>query len=131
MSDFEKLLGRTITAIDGAAEGSELIEITCADGAVCKLYHSQDCCETVEVAEIVGDVSDLIGNPILLAEEVVSENETPEGVRLCAYDESFTWTFYKLATIKDHVTLRWLGQSNGYYSESVYVNFREPETAGA
>jgi len=49
-----------------------------------------------------------------MAEEV---NNIDFGTPECA--DSYTWTFYKLATIKGYVTLRWLGESNGYYSEGV------------
>jgi hypothetical protein len=119
---IERLKGLTLTEINGAQVGSEQITFTVEGGKSFWMYHSQDCCESVNVEDIAGDIADLIGSPILEAEEVTNSDE-PEG----GWDahggyrpESFTWTFYKLGTIKGHVTLRWLGSSNGYYSESVY-----------
>ena len=78
-------------------------------------YHSQDCCESVYIESISGDLNDLIGVPLLLAEEVSSDDEGP----LNEYEDSYTWTFYKFGTIKGYVDVRWYGTSNGYYSESV------------
>jgi len=69
--------------------------------------------------DIAGDINDLIGSPILLAEVVTNENENPPGVEILEYQESFTWTFYKLSTKKGSVTISWYGESNGYYNESV------------
>ena len=77
--------------------------------------HWQDCCESVTIEDIVGDLSDLEGEPLLIAEEVSGETPTEDDV----YRESCTWTFYKFATRKGYVDVRWLGESNGYYSESV------------
>jgi len=65
--------------------------------------------------DIVGDLEDLIGSPLLMAECVTNEGENPAHVN----KDSFTWTFYKLATINGYVTLSWYGESNGYYNESV------------
>lgn len=110
---FDILKDRTLTKITGKVGDDEMIFET-DDGRKFKMYHSQDCCEHVRVEDIAGDLNDLIGSPILQAEESTNQDNPPE------YHDSFTWTFYKLATIKGSVTLRWLGESNGYYSESVY-----------
>ena len=119
MTDISKLIGKTITKIDGLSEGSEDVTFHTAEGTL-TLYHNQDCCESVSVEEYHGDPGWLIGSPVLTAEERVSDNEHSTK----AYD-SATWTFYELATNKGSVTIRWLGTSNGYYSECVDVEWKE------
>jgi hypothetical protein len=119
MSDeFKDLIGKTLTNVEGEV-GGESITFTASDGTSYSLHHSQNCCEHVSVEDICGDLSDLVGSPIIEAEESESD-QNPEGMPPPEYaDDSFTWTFYKLATAKGRVTIRWYGSSNGYYSESV------------
>ena len=64
---FEDLKGRTITAIERKEDYA--LKLTCADGDVFHLWHRQDCCEHVYIEDICGDLDDLIGTPILVAEE--------------------------------------------------------------
>ena len=117
MANFSELLGKTIVKIENLEVGMDEAIFATSDGSIYKMFHDQECCEHVEIEDIDGDVDDLIDSVILQAEEVSSE-ENPEGVTI-EDQESFTWTFYKLATIKGYVTIRWYGESNGYYSESV------------
>ena len=113
---FAELLGKTITVIKGAVVKSDEILFVCSDGSIFKMYHYQDCCESVEIEDICGDIADLLNTPITMAEDI--SNECTADPR-ALFDDSYTWTWYKLATVKGYVTVRWLGQSNGYYSERV------------
>jgi len=110
-----QMLGQTFVEVTGSVGDGEMTFVT-ADGQRFMFAHMQDCCESVSIEDIVGDLQDLVGSPLLQAEEV-------SGVTPVEFDEmehdSVTWTFYKFATCKGYVDVRWLGESNGYYSESV------------
>ena len=112
MVDFSILQGMTLARIEPQNDNEELLIVT-SEGRVFRQFHDQDCCEHVSIEDICGDLSDLIGSPILQADESCSGAGEPD------VSESGSWTFYQLATIKGSVTIRWLGSSNGYYSEGV------------
>ena len=112
--NIDTLLGMTLAQVTSRAKGGEdddEVRFFTDTGRQFKLYHEQDCCESVGIEEVVGDLQDLVGSPITQAEESSNEKEVE--------DSHQTWTFYRLATAKGAVVLRWLGESNGYYSESV------------
>lgn len=114
----EELLGKTLVNIEN--RNNEEIVFTTTEGDVYKLFHNQDCCETVMVEDICGNLEDLVESPLTEAEEVTNVDEPFVKQEGRNYEpDSYTWTFYKLRTEKGCVTIRWLGESNGYYSESV------------
>ena len=106
------MVGKVFTSVRN--ENTELVFENATERFV--FFHQQDCCEHVSIEDVCGDLQDLVGEPLLLAEEV--SGETPVDFNERDY-ESVTWTFYKFATRKGYVDVRWLGESNGYYSEGV------------
>lgn len=118
---MERFKGKIITKIEGMKTSSYYITFHFNDGSYARMFHITDCCESVSLNEIIGDIKDIINTPIIEAEEVSSESFPPP-----EFCESYTWTFYKFRTIKGDLTLRWLGESNGYYSEVVHLEF-DPE----
>ena len=120
---IESILGKTLSRVSVDRDNNQILFET-VDGKTFKMYHDQDCCEHVYIEDITGDVQDLISSPILEAEEVTNEDNPL--IEDDYIPESFTWTFYKIRTIKGGVTIRWYGTSNGYYSER--VDFEEVET---
>jgi len=122
MTEFKELLGKTITNIEKNDDYSELrIKTEC--GKTYLMHHIQDCCESVYIEDICGDLDHLLNSPILVAEESSNDNEDLDGVETPSNDGDFKWTFYKLDTAKGGVTIRWFGGSNGYYC--VKVDFVE------
>lgn len=110
---LRSMLGRVFVRVEGAVGDGEMVFVA-DNGARFMFAHEQDCCEHVRIEDLVGDLQDLVGEPLLMAEEVSGYiGPEPE------YPESYTWTYYKFATRKGYVDVRWLGESNGYYSESV------------
>lgn len=119
MRKIEELIGKTLTRIerrnivdDETQTSRDELLFYCDTGEIYEMSHYPDCTESVLIEDIIGDLSDLIGTPILNASESTNQGNDQE-------DGTFTWTFYKLATIKGYVDIRWYGESNGCYSESV------------
>lgn len=120
---FEILKGKTLIKIirtDPDESGNDALLFYVTDDEVYKMWHDQGCCESVYIEDICGDMDNLIGSPILIAEERSNRDDPPKNQSHIDYgDESHTWTFYEIATLKGSVTIRWYGTSNGYYSEGV------------
>ena len=119
--EIKEFIGKIFTKIE-VSDNKETIRFITND-TIYTMYHEQGCCESVTIEDICGELSDLVGVPILKAEENTNSDEPKDG-----YIESFTWTFYNIATCKGHVTLRWYGESNGYYSESVEIRVEKIPT---
>jgi hypothetical protein len=117
---MNRMLGKTICKI---SHNSEVIEFIAVGGEVFKFFHYQCCCESVLVEDITGDLQDLLGSPLLMAEETCNQKDGEYGM-------SQTWTFYKFATQKGYVTIRWYGTSNGYYSERVSLEESKLDFSG-
>ena len=121
--DFNILIGQTLIRVEGLEDGSEEVIFTTNKGNRYIMYHEQDCCESVAIEDIHGDVESLIGSKITHAEEVTNSEDYPDGVEKPKDDgwgdDSFTWTYYYIRTEAGSISIRWYGSSNGHYSERV------------
>lgn len=111
---FEELRGRILTRVEKI--GNDELRFYLTDNHYVQMHHHQDCCESVSIEDIVGDLDDLVGTPLLVVEERSERGDDDD-----SYDSS-TWTYYSFRTIKGSVDIRWYGTSNGYYSEAVHID---------
>ena len=117
--NIQELAGKKIVAIDIVDDPKKdhEIRIEIEGGRVFRFYHNQDCCESVRIAapkDGDGSLLSLIGKEI---REVTQEEDRDDGTDT-DYD-SWTKTTITFRTDSETVISRWIGESNGYYSEDV------------
>ena len=123
MNDItHRFINQPIVSITGLEKGSEKLEFRMMLGTLV-MEHLNDCCESVAIEDFEGDLEDLVGQVLLEAEEVVNGTGKPHRGKVPDYSESTTWTFYKFRTTRGDLWVRWLGESNGYYSERVHTTW--------
>ena len=75
------------------------------------LTHNQDCCEKVWIEDVCGDLNDLQNSEILQSEETEVELDYPKDSDM--FETSY---WYKFATIKGYVTIRFYGKTKSSYA---------------
>ena len=110
--EIDDMIGRVFVSVE--QENNNSLVFTEDDGKKWVFYHEQDCCEFVRIEDIVGDLKDLVGEPLIVASESSNQEYKDD-----LYGDRITWTYYKFATRNGYVDVRWYGSSNGYYSERV------------
>lgn len=117
MEKMQNMVGKTVTHID---MGNYDLMISCDDGSRYHFYHEQDCCESVNLVDSLGDPQSLVGYRLVMVDHEET-GERPSEIDMDWNEPYDCWTITKLkfVTDKDTVIVRWIGESNGYYSERV------------
>jgi hypothetical protein len=125
-ADVSEMNGLTVSEIDvGLGDDRNAIQITTTCGRVFLFYHEQDCCESVRIYDQKGDLRDLKGMKLKSVELAIVDN--PDDVAYESYDHT-TWTEIRFHVTDKTIISRWVGESNGYYSE--HVDFSEITNEG-
>jgi hypothetical protein len=106
------LKGEILTYIDVDDENNTIM-LTTASGRKIKIYHDQECCEYVRIESLEGDFRDLIGKVIIEFEHLEEYEDSND------YGDHQTKTSLVFKVDGATVISKWVGDSNGYYSESV------------
>lgn len=126
---FETLVGLTFSVVRRLHEDERTIRDGADEGILFEgertfvLLHAQDCCEEVYLEDCNGNLNDLVNTEIVSAVRAVSE-----ALETSKCGDTETWSFYHLRTHLGDVTLRFVGSSNGYYSETVDLYEITPTT---
>jgi hypothetical protein len=89
-----------------------------------RIYHMQDCCESVKLVKVIGRLGNIDG--VITLAEMDKRDEPPfEHEFKKNYNDSHTWTGVFIETTKGRLEFWFLGESNGYYGESVEVEIKD------
>jgi hypothetical protein len=113
-ANWHDLKGQVITSISQTDADNVAVRTTTF---TLETYHAQECCESVGLVRTEGNPADLVGATIINAEED-SGAQDPDWYKE-SYDASHTWTKLSLITNKGDVHFWFLGESNGYYGETL------------
>ena len=106
--EFKELEGRTLKDV---INHNHCMEFVFTEGPRVVQFHVQQCCEQVWLEDIDGDISRLIGQTIIQAEE------------RDATTNKYKAYFYTIRTNLDSVTLRWFGDGgdSGWYAAEAWT----------
>jgi hypothetical protein len=116
--EIKEMVGQTVRKIEN--------ECIVTDECKFEFYHRQDCCESVGMYAEFGKLEDLVGQKIVDAfVEFPDDEETKEKFPefYAGYYDSYTWTKITIKGELSQYVAYWLGESNGYYSESVDIKW--------
>lgn len=117
-ANWFELRGQTIRAITQLDDDQLIVRTDAAEFVV---QHEQECCESVAITHKIGDPTALVGHTVTLAEEDNPDSPPPGWDPNHSYNASHTWSVFILEAGGHRVEFWWLGESNGYYSETVNV----------
>ena len=116
-NSLKRIVGRTIVSYD--TNKDNYLEFTFSDGSKTMMQHDNDCCESVYIEDINGDLNNLLNTPLLVAEERASD----DFIEPDNYSGLQKWTFYCFRTIKGSVYIRWYARANGYYGVNINMTY--------
>jgi hypothetical protein len=111
--EISELVGQAIDRVE--YPGHEVICLLHCTRGMYAFVHHQDCCESVGLQGKTG--MDAILGKSITAASITRDHDLPPGMNEM---ESFTNTKVRLTAGEHTAELWFLGESNGYYSESVH-----------
>jgi hypothetical protein len=112
------IIGKTVVNV---VQTEDKILMIFSDGDVGKFYHESEYGESVHINDVSGDWSDLIGNPLLEADEQI--NDRVKVIDPGGYNDGGIGiqTFYTFRGIGGSVNVKWYGETSGRYPVLVDV----------